>query len=179
MAYLDRINSAEASQARGDLWVSCHSNRWADAMTAARPFSSAARLFAAAEKAWSALGPSDWREAFAFHCGIRDTYALREKDPTVWQWSKVDEAGLFGADKKTRAALLAGEREYEAKFGHKFIFCAAGKSAAAFLATLRRRLANGRQAELLVAAQELRKIMRRHLKKDLQAERLRKWPPAR
>lgn len=179
MTYLDSINSMEASKAFGDLWVCCPSKRWADAMVAARPFSSAARLFAAAEKAWSSLGPRDWREAFEFHSGIRDTYRLREEDPKVWQWSKTDEAGLFRADKKTRAALLTGEREYEAKFGHQFIFCAAGKPAAAFLANLRKRLAHGRRAELRVAAEELRKVMRWQLKKQLYIDRFRKWPPSR
>lgn len=166
----------DAKSARDDLWVCCHSARWTDAMVAARPFSSEAHLFAEAEKAWSKLGPSDWREAFVFHCGILDTYTLREKDPKIWQWSKIDEAGLFDADKKTRAALIAAEREYEAKFGQRFIFYAVGKPAAAFLRNLRKRLKNDPRNELLIAAGELRKIMRSQLKKDLETERTRKWP---
>ena len=66
-----------------------------------------------------------------------------------------------------RGGLLRGNREYEARFGHIFIVCATGKSAAEMLALLRERLPNEAERELEIAAAEQRKITAIRLKKLL------------
>jgi 2-oxo-4-hydroxy-4-carboxy-5-ureidoimidazoline decarboxylase len=60
--------------------------------------------------------------------------------------------------------LLLGNREYEARFGHIFIVCATGRSAAELLGLLRERLPNDADRELEIAAAEQRKITAIRLK---------------
>jgi len=57
-----------------------------------------------------------------------------------------------------RAALVEGNRAYEARFGQPFIVCASGKSPAEMLALLRERLNNEPDAELRAAVGEQRRI---------------------
>ena len=55
-------------------------------------------------------------------------------------------------------ALLEGNREYEARFGHVYLVCASGRTGAELLALLRSRLANDPAYERTVARRELGKI---------------------
>ena len=66
------------------------------------------------------------------------------------------------------AALAAGNRDYEQRFGFIFIVCATGKSSEEMLAILQTRLQNEADTEIAVAAEEQRKIMRLRLEKLLQ-----------
>ena len=63
------------------------------------------------------------------------------------------------------AELAAGNREYEAKFGHVYLVCATGKSADEMLSILRGRIGNDPKKELEIAADEQRKITALRLKK--------------
>jgi 2-oxo-4-hydroxy-4-carboxy-5-ureidoimidazoline decarboxylase len=63
--------------------------------------------------------------------------------------------------------LARGNRAYEERFGFIFIVCATGKSAAEMCALLEARLHNDRATELLVAAEEQRKILQLRLEKLL------------
>jgi 2-oxo-4-hydroxy-4-carboxy-5-ureidoimidazoline decarboxylase len=58
------------------------------------------------------------------------------------------------------AALAAGNAEYEERFGHVFLICAAGRTGDHMLAALRERLTNKADMERTVAASELRMITR-------------------
>jgi OHCU decarboxylase len=66
------------------------------------------------------------------------------------------------------AALAEGNRAYEKRFGHDFLVCATGKSAAEMLEILERRLGNDPATELGVAAEEQRKITALRLAKLLE-----------
>jgi 2-oxo-4-hydroxy-4-carboxy-5-ureidoimidazoline decarboxylase len=134
-------------------------------MTARRPFESADALFAAAEDVWAGLGRDDWLEAFAAHPRIGDIDGLRKKFATTADWSAGEQAGVAGAAEQVLRDLAAGNADYEARFGHTFIVCATGKTAAEMLALLRARLANDPAAELRVAAAEQAKITRLRLEK--------------
>jgi 2-oxo-4-hydroxy-4-carboxy-5-ureidoimidazoline decarboxylase len=57
--------------------------------------------------------------------------------------------------------------EYENRFGHVFLICATGKSAAEILEEARARLNNDRDRELRVAAEEQRRITHLRLRKLL------------
>lgn len=151
----EHLNGLSASAARAVLTRCCASRRWVDAMLAARPFASDAALFEAAERVWWALDSADWLEAFGGHPRIGE----RGKD--AWAWR--EQAGVSGAAEETRSALARGNREYEARFGHVFLICASGKSAAEMLAALRGRLANDAMSELRIAAGEQAKITRLRL----------------
>ena len=63
------------------------------------------------------------------------------------------------------SALAQANVAYEERFGHVFLFCATGKTAAEMLASAKERLQNAPDAELRVAAEELRKIMHLRLRK--------------
>ncbi len=69
------------------------------------------------------------------------------------------------ATDSTRRALAEGNWEYEYRFGHVFLVCAAGLSADQLLAELRRRIANDPAREIDVAAAEQAKITRLRLEK--------------
>jgi 2-oxo-4-hydroxy-4-carboxy-5-ureidoimidazoline decarboxylase len=69
--------------------------------------------------------------------------------------SAAEQAGVQDA---SRAALVAGNVEYEERFGHVFLICATGLSGAEMLCSLRERLTNDPLAERSVATAELLKI---------------------
>jgi 2-oxo-4-hydroxy-4-carboxy--5-ureidoimidazoline (OHCU) decarboxylase len=61
------------------------------------------------------------------------------------------------------AALADENRRYEARFGHVFLFSAAGRTADEALSALRSRMGNDAESEVTVAAEEQRKITRLRL----------------
>ena len=158
MGVAERVNSLPAAAARDGLSGCCGARRWVDAMLAARPFASDRALFETAEQAWWTLSGGDWLEAFAQHprIGERDKGDARARS---------EQAGTAAAAAATRRALAAGNRTYEARFGHVFLVCATGRSADDMLHELERRLGNSPAVELRIAAQEQAKITRLRLEK--------------
>lgn len=156
----ESFNALEAPQAREALLKCCHSTLWADRMVAARPFASDQELFHMAYTIWQELGAQDYLEAFAGHPRIGDVNSLREKYAGTAAWAAGEQAGAAAASEETLQGLADGNRMYEARFGHLFIVCATGKSAAEMLALLQARLANDADMELQVAAAEQAKITR-------------------
>jgi OHCU decarboxylase len=114
-----------------------------------------------ADDVWSGLGPSDWLEAFAAHPRLGGSGG-RAPDSSQREQSQVMAAGG-----KTLSDLAEENRRYEARFGHIFLFSAAGHSAGEVLAALRQRMHNDPQKEVEVAAEEQRKITRLRLESML------------
>lgn len=137
--------------ARELLGPCCGSRAWLEAMLEGWPYGSARELFAANERSFDGLAESDWREAFAAHPRIGERAALAARE-------RAEQAGAAAADEATLAALADGNLRYEERFGHVFLICASGRSAAEMLAELLRRLANDSRTELANAAEEQRKI---------------------
>lgn len=162
---LDVFNALPAESARGELLRCCGCARWADAVLAARPFPDKASLFAASDAAWSGTGESDWLEAFSHHPRIGGKDALREKFAATRAWAKGEQSGAAAASDAVLDALAAGNAAYEKKFGHIFIACATGKSAAELLDLLESRLPNDAASELRLAAAEQHKITKIRLEK--------------
>ena len=159
------LNGLPESAARAELVRCCASSRWTQAMVAARPFASDGAVLAAADRAWWALGPDDWLEAFAAHPRIGDRASADPRHAATREWSRREQAGAATADDGVRAALAAGNAEYERRFGHVFLIRAAGRSADEILAALRRRLENDPDAELREAAGEQATIIRLRLER--------------
>jgi len=136
-------------------------------MTSVRPFISHEDVLAKADRVWWSLREDDWLEAFRSHPKIGEQKAAAAQSEQARNWSKQEQSGTVGADAETRAALAAGNREYEKRFGFIFIVCATGKSSAEMLAILNARLQNDLKAELSVAAGEQGKITRLRLEKIL------------
>jgi 2-oxo-4-hydroxy-4-carboxy-5-ureidoimidazoline decarboxylase len=179
MDALRRLDALAEPDALAVFLRCCGSRRWAQAMVSGRPYSDEPALLASAERAADPLGRADWLEAFSHHPRIGDRAALAARFPTTLSeapsdfrgraavWSAGEQGGVAGAGGDVLDALAAGNREYEARFGHIFIVCATGKSAAEMLALLRERLPNDSERELAIAAAEQRKITALRLKKLL------------
>lgn len=129
-------------------------------MTEARPFGSVESLAEAADRTWRGLSREDWLEAFAAHPAIGGSAPAST-------WSRQEQSGTAGADAETRAGLAVLNREYALRFGHVFLVCATGRSAAEMLALGQLRLRNDPATELATAAEEQRKITRLRLEKLL------------
>lgn len=165
-ALVSRLNALSPDEAAAAFARCCGATRWVRAMVAARPFASRTHLFGEAERVWWHLGDADWREAFEHHPRIgADPAALRAKFAATAEWSAREQAGVADADEDTLAALAEANREYEARFGHIFIVCAAGLDADEMLARLRERLDDSPENELRIAAGEQAKITRLRLEK--------------
>ena len=170
MDALSRLNRLSADEARTAFGRCCGSVRWVERMVEARPFSDAPHLFAAAEEAWNRLAPDDWREAFAHHPRIGDMDAPRARFASTREWARGEQAGALGAAEEVLNALARENRAYEQRFGHVFIVCASGRTAAEMLDLLRERQGHDPSTELRVAAAEQAKITRLRLEKLLASE---------
>lgn len=161
-AALDAMGEAEAASA---LTRCCGASRWVEQMLARRPFGSDEALHRAADEVWAAMERADILEAFDHHPRIGvDLDALRAKFASTAEWSGGEQASVAEASEATLQQLREGNVAYEARFGHIFIVCATGKSAAEMLALLEARLSNEPADELRIAAAEQAKIT--HLRLD-------------
>lgn len=149
---LNRLNPEEATRV---LRTCCGSTRWAEEMTARRPFQGVQEVLAAADEIWGMLRPTDWLEAFRSHPRIGERTADRQ--------ASKEQSQVAAADPGVSARLAKGNRDYEAQFGYIFIISARGKSAVEMLEALERRLRNPADEELRIAAAEQAKITRLRL----------------
>jgi OHCU decarboxylase len=172
---LDRLNALPREGAEARLLACCGSRQWARRLASERPFRSASDLADAADRIWRSLPADDWLEAFAAHPRIGAPGEVAgtgpaDLHPPPNSWARQEQAGTKSASPETLADLADANREYEERFGHIFIVCATGKSAAEMLALAKSRLHNDPRTELAIAAEEQRKIMRLRLAKLLDAE---------
>ncbi|MBI5245713.1 MAG: 2-oxo-4-hydroxy-4-carboxy-5-ureidoimidazoline decarboxylase [Elusimicrobia bacterium] len=165
MATLAELNSWPAEKAREELLRCCGCAKWAENVLAARPYRDRNALFAAADSAWEKASSSERLEAFAHHPRIGGKDALRAKFAATKEWAQGEQSGAAAASEAVLDALAKGNEEYEAKFGHIFIVCATGKSAAEMLDLLKSRLPNDAKTEQGLAAREQGKITKIRLEK--------------
>ena len=164
---LERWNQLPAAEAENEILACCGSRAWARAMASRRPIADEAALLAASDETWRGLSAADWMEAFRSHPRIGESRAERLAGAQSASWSAQEQSGAAGGEDAVKLPLADGNREYEKRFGHIFIVCATGKSAAEILAILRRRLKNDAQTELHEAAEEQRQITQIRLKRWL------------
>jgi hydroxyisourate hydrolase len=160
------LNGLKPEHARVVLLRCCGSERWADSVVARRPFNDFNELAQVADEVWAGVTRGDVLEAMSHHPRIgADLGALRERYAATKAWSSAEQAGVNAADEATLVALRDGNQAYEARFGHIFLVCATGKSAAEMLGLLQARLGNDPADELEIARQEQGKITRIRLEK--------------
>ena len=150
------MNSLSSTQAEAEFLKCCGSSNWAHALTLARPFKDTDSLFREADSISWSLSEEDWLEAFRAHPKIGESAAVQSAQAR--SWSAQEQSGAEDAATETKAALAAGNQEYEKRFGFIFIVCATGKTSAEMLAILNERLQNDSDTELRLAAEEQRKI---------------------
>jgi len=165
---LEKFNYLPRQRALRVLLDCCGSKKWAQQMSAHRPFASELELLEAGDKTWSALTPEDWREAFLHHPPIGETRARARQSATASRWSAKEQSLAQKAAPEMLESLAAQNRAYADKFGFVFLICATGKSSDEILNALRQRLPNDPGTELRIAAEEQRKIMRLRLEKILE-----------
>lgn len=156
-AAVRHLNTLTDELASVQLRNCCGSTEWVRRMMAARPFPAWSDLIRTAESIWHGLKPDDWREAFAAHPRIGDRMGSH--------WARQEQSGTSSASRESMDALVAANREYEARFGHIYIVYATGHSADEMLAMAWQRLENSPEEELRVAAAEQMKITRLRLTK--------------
>jgi OHCU decarboxylase len=159
-------NEIPEPQAFDALLSCCAARKWANRLTALRPFANEESLFGAADNVWESMRESDWMEAFRAHPRIGERKAVQASAQSS-EWSKEEQASVGNAQIDILAELAAGNRRYEELFGFTYIVCATGKSAEDMLSILQRRLANGRDSELKEAAEQQRQILQIRLRRWL------------
>jgi allantoicase len=162
---VQHFNQLPPEQARQALLDCCGSQQWAAQMLQRVPFPDTASVLDMADKTWAALGPADWLEAFRHHPEIGAKKAEKKQSASAKRWSKAEQSVAQTGSAATRAALAEANKLYRLKFGHVFLVCATGKTGEEILASLRKRLPNGPETELRIAAEEQRKITRIRLEK--------------
>jgi allantoicase len=145
------------------LLACCGSHAWVKKMAESQPFATAEQMFDAADRIWWTLSPDDWREAFTAHPKIGEKNSDEQ--------SCSEQSGMREAAAEIRARIAAGNRTYLERFGHIYIVCATGKSAAQMAEILESRLVNDPATELRAAAAEQRQITRLRLEKWLDERR--------
>jgi len=163
-ARLERLNGLPDGAAREELLACCSSARWAAEVASGRPFASADEIIARSDAAVAGLTQADLEQALAGHPRIGDRSRAAAAD-----WSRQEQAGVEAADQALVRALADGNEDYECRFGHIYLVCATGRSAAELLAVLRERLGNDPAAEWDVVRRELGKINRIRLRRLLEA----------
>jgi len=152
---LAEFNNADAAAAADALRPCIDVERWVQAITAARPFISRAALLDFAAQAAAPFTAAEVTAAMAHHprIGERPTASTAEAS-----MSRSEQSGVDPSDNGTAAALAAGNRAYEQKFGRVFLIRAAGRTAPEILAALNTRLTHSPAEEDRIVAQQLREI---------------------
>jgi OHCU decarboxylase len=162
-----KLNRLSGEEARAALLACCGSMRWADAVTALRPFWDVGQLLNIGGRIWRELGREDWLEAFRAHPQIGESKAEKETGAEAQRWAEGEQSRARDASTETLDALADANREYAERFGFIFIVCATGKTAEEMLALLRSRLDHDPEDELRVAADEQWRITELRLRKFL------------
>jgi 2-oxo-4-hydroxy-4-carboxy-5-ureidoimidazoline decarboxylase len=160
-AGLEALNALPAGAARQHLLACCSSERWAQEMTAGRPYASAAQMLDRSDQAVAGLTRADLEQALAGHPRIG-----RPPGP-AHGWSRREQAGVEAADRATIQALADGNEAYERRFGHIYLVCASGRSGEELLVLLRERLGHEPDAEWEAVRRELGQINRIRLQRLL------------
>jgi 2-oxo-4-hydroxy-4-carboxy-5-ureidoimidazoline decarboxylase len=160
---LTSLNAAPGEFARQHLRACCSSERWVAEVESGRPYASAEDLMASSDAAVAGLAPADLGQALAGHPRIGERSGADDR-------SRREQAGVLGADPATIQALAEGNEEYERRFGHIYLVCATGRSAADLFSLLRERLGNDPGTEWGVVRRELGKINRIRLARLLEGE---------
>lgn len=156
----DRTEAGE--RFREELRACLHVERWVDEVADAAPYASLDALLAVASAAATPLTPAEIDEALAAHPRIGEKPA---GDGAAARFSRAEQSSADAGDAELAAAIAAGNRAYEERFGRVFLIRAAGRSRSEILAELDRRLALDGASELAVVGEQLREIMLLRLEK--------------
>ncbi len=167
---LEQWNASDATAAEAAVLPCCGSRVWAAALTAMRPFASAADLLEKSSEVWQALPEKAWQEAFDSHPRIGEQKAQGHATVESLKSSAQEQSVALSADDSAKLALREANNRYEQRFGRIFILCASGRSASEILAALESRMSNDPAIEILEAAEQQRQITALRLTRWLETE---------
>jgi 2-oxo-4-hydroxy-4-carboxy-5-ureidoimidazoline decarboxylase len=159
---------ARDEELRDRLRSCCAAQAWVEEMVEGRPYRSEAALYAASDRATAELDARGLDEALAGHPRIGDAAPAHGSDGRSAAWSRGEQADVATAGADVLGELAAANASYEQRFGHVYLVCASGRSAAELLAVCRARLDNDPETERGVVLTELAKINRLRLAKMLE-----------
>jgi len=166
-AKLDLLNTMHSREAQEIFKSCCGSQRWAEAMVLARPFSNEAQLLKHSGAVWKKCSSDDYLEAFTAHPRIGAKKKAKSQSERSGAWSSDEQKSTRDAQDATLSALERDNEIYYERFGFIFIICATGKSAEQMLNALQQRLNNDRPTEIASAATEQNEITKLRLQKWL------------
>jgi 2-oxo-4-hydroxy-4-carboxy-5-ureidoimidazoline decarboxylase len=152
------FNELPAPAAQQALLECCSVPTWAEQMAAARPYSSADDAIRRSSAIVDTLTVSDLAEALAGHPRIGERPDAGDGHVQAAEWSRGEQSGVDADDTKIMLALAEANQQYEARFGHIYLVCAAGRTAPELLDVLRDRLQNETEDEWHVVRSELQRI---------------------
>lgn len=152
---LDAFNGAGRDEAIALLRPCLDIGRWCAELADARPYGSVDEVIAAAEAAASPFTSAEIEGALARHPRIGERPTGPDAEAAM---SRREQAGVDASDAEVAAALAAGNRAYEERFGRVFLIRATGRSSRDILAALTERLAHTRDEEEPIVAEQLRQI---------------------
>lgn len=123
--------------------------RWVCELVDGRPYPGVAELLARADEASASLTDTELAQALADHPRIGEPAATGSR-------SAAEQSGV-DRDRLGRR-LAEANAAYEARFGHIYLVCAAGRTGDDLLADLTGRMANDPATELDVVRRELGRI---------------------
>ena len=162
------VDAAPVDELRDRLRSCCAAEAWVEEMVVGRPYQSEAALYAASDRATTALDDHGLEQALAGHPRIGDAAPAHGGDGRSAAWSRGEQSGVATAGADVLGELAAANASYEQRFGHVYLVCASGRSAAELLAVCRARLDNDPETERAVVLGELAKINRLRLGKLLE-----------
>ncbi|MET3812519.1 2-oxo-4-hydroxy-4-carboxy-5-ureidoimidazoline decarboxylase [Arthrobacter sp. UYEF3] len=152
---LQEFNQADRQEVLSVLRPCLDVPRWVDEIADQRPFSSIEDLLAFASRAASPLTKREVESALAHHPRIGDRALGNSSEARL---SRDEQAALGEASGEVAAALAAGNRSYEEKFGRVFLIRAAGRSKDEILEALQARISHTADEEEPIVQQQLREI---------------------
>ena len=165
---VDTFDVAPEDQLRERLRSCCAAEAWVEKMVIGRPYRSEAALYAASDHATAELDAGGLEQALAGHPRIGGAAPAHGGDGRSAAWSQGEQARVATAGADVLGELAAANAAYEQRFGHVYLVCASGRSAAELLAICRARLENDPETERGVVLEELAKINRLRLGKLLE-----------
>jgi len=167
---LAAFNTLGDAELRSRLASCCEAEAWVEHVLGGRPYADENQLLAASDAATAGLDDVGLGEALAGHPRIGEQRSTHAGDHRATTWSGQEQAGVTAAGADLLDALESANAEYERRFGHVYLVCASGRSAAELLDVCRARLDNEPVTERGVVLSELGKINRLRLGKLLSEE---------
>ncbi len=153
--HLADLNAAAPDDAAAVLRPCADVPRWVDALVAGRPYADVDDLVAHASALATTWTADEVDAALAHHPRIGERPAGGGAEAAM---SRREQAAIDGADDAVAAAIAAGNRAYEERFGRVFLVRAAGRTQAEILDLLRTRLEHDDATEATVVADQLAQI---------------------